>query len=214
MIRTWAADITPLFQEECYRRYYLDAPVWRREKADSLKHMQKKAQSIGVWSLYAKMKQFYKLNGDETYNFSHSGDYVLCSVSTDTGKGTGKIKVGCDVERVRECRMNLAKRFFCESEYRCLLETEEENGKRKEVFYRYWVLKESFMKATGKGMAMSLDSFEICLGKPSILIRQPEEYRETFYYMESDLGRGTYRIAVCSTDMEIDAAVKEIKLGL
>lgn len=213
MIRTWAADITPLLAEECYRKYYQEAPEWRRGKADRVKPLQNKAQSIGVWSLYANMKRFYALSGNEPYNFSHSGNYVLCSVYTGPENEQGEIRVGCDVERVRECRIKLAKRFFCESEYRLLTETEE-SEKRQEIFYRYWVLKESFMKAAGKGMALALDSFEISLGNPPILIRQPEEFPETFYYMESELGKGAYRVAVCSTDMEIDEAVREIQLGL
>lgn len=213
MIRTWAADITPLLEAECYRKYYREAPEWRREKADRIKPAQNKAQSIGVWSLYANMKRFYALNGKEPYNFSHSGNYVLCSVYIGPKNEPGEIRVGCDVEQMQECRMKLAKRFFCESEYRCLIDTEE-GVKRQEVFYRYWVLKESFMKAAGKGMALALDSFEIGLGNPSVLIRQPEEFPETFYYMESELGKGAYRVAVCSTDMKIDAAVREIQLGL
>lgn len=210
MIHTWAADITPLFQEECYRKYYLEAPKFRREKADRLKHRQGKAQSIGVWALYARMAEYFGLNGREAYNFSHSGEYVLCSVCTVKEYSALQTLVGCDVEKVQRCRMALAKRFFCESEYRCI--EEEEREKQRETFTRYWVLKESFIKATGKGMAMPLDAFEIRLGNPAELIRQPEEIREIFYYMESELGDGTYRVAVCSTDREIDADVRLIQL--
>lgn len=210
MIYTWAADITPLLQEECYRKYYLEAPDIRREKADRMKHGQGKAQSIGVWALYARMTEYFGLNGQEVYNFSHSGDYVLCSVSTMDAHSALQPLVGCDVEKVQRSQMALAKRFFCESEYRRI--EEEEGEKQRETFTRYWVLKESFIKATRRGMAMPLDAFEIRLGDPAELIRQPEEFRETFYYMESELGDGTYRVAVCSTDREIEADVRLIQL--
>ena len=108
MIHTWAADITPLFQEECYRKYYLEAPGFRQEKADRLKHRQGKAQSIGVWALYAKMKEYFRLDGQEAYNFSHSGEYVLCSVCTAGETSALQPLVGCDVEKVQKCRMALA----------------------------------------------------------------------------------------------------------
>ena len=210
MIHTWAADITPLFQEECYRKYYLEAPGFRQEKADRLKHRQGKAQSIGVWALYAKMKEYFRLDGQEAYNFSHSGEYVLCSVCTARETSALQPLVGCDVEKVQKCRMALAKRYFCESEYRCI--EEEEGEKQREIFTRYWVLKESFIKATGRGLTMPLNAFEIRLGNTAELIRQPEEFREIFYYMESELGGGTYRVAVCSTDRQIDADVRLIQL--
>lgn len=212
MIRTWAAEITPLLEEDCYRRYYQEVPLFRQEKADRLKQQEKKAQSIGVWILYARMKQFYGLSGQESYNFSHSGRYVLCSVCTEQEEAEKKTRVGCDVEKVRECRINLARHFFCESEYRCI---EKEVGeKQKETFYRYWVLKESFIKAIGKGLSAGLDTFEIRLGHPSVLVRQPEDVRELFYYMESELEDGAYRVSVCSTDAAFEPEIRVIQLGL
>ncbi len=211
MVKTWAADITPLLEEACYRQCYLEAPAFRQEKADRIKSMKGKAQSIGVWTLYNHMRQFYQLEEDmREYNFSHSGDYVLCAVCTEHENAGEKIRVGCDVEQIRSFRIDMAKRFFCKSEYQNIMEVQE--AMQQEVFCRYWVLKESFMKATGKGMAMALNSFEIQLGTPSVLLRQPEEFSETFYYMESKLGNGAYRMAVCSTDEEIDVEVKEVQL--
>lgn len=210
MIRTWAAEITPLLEEACYRRYYQEAPEARRKKADRIRQKEGRAQSIGVWSLYAKMQKFYKLNGQEACNFSHSGRYVLCSVCVDQEKTAVQTRVGCDVEKVGACRLQLAERFFCQSEYQCI--AKETGEKQEETFYRYWVLKESFIKATGEGLALGLDTFEICLGNPSVLARQPEEYRECYFYMESQLEDGAYRVAVCSTDAEIDPEIRVIQL--
>lgn len=210
MIRTWAADITPLLDEECYRRYYQEVPEPRQKKADRIRKREGRAQSIGVWILYAKMQQFYKLNGWEACNFSHSGSYVLCSVCTDQEEAAVQTRVGCDVEKAGKCRFQLAERFFCQSEYQYI--AKETGEKQKEAFYRYWVLKESFIKATGKGLALGLNTFEIRLGNPSVLTRQPEEYRESYFYMESELGDGAYRVAVCSTDAEIDPEIRVIQL--
>ena len=41
----------------------------------------------------------------------------------------------------------------------------EDEHKRCEEFYRLWTLKESFMKVTGLGMKLPLDSFCFQLGE-------------------------------------------------
>lgn len=56
MIRTWVADIRPLLEETCYQEYYERVPKFRQKKADALKLVQGKAQSIGVWCLYEDRK--------------------------------------------------------------------------------------------------------------------------------------------------------------
>ena len=73
--------------------------------------------------------------------------------------------------------------------------------------------KESFMKATGKGMALPADAFCIRLGDPPVLTRQPEEFPEQYYYIEFKIKGLPYRMAVCSTDQEIDGRLHtELKL--
>lgn len=207
MIRTWVANIRPLLDETCYRMCYERVPKFRQEKADALKLVQGKAQSVGVWFLYEQMKKEYGIQKDTAYNLSHSGEYVLCSVHEGNDS---KILVGCDIEEIGTCNMKIARRFFCQSEYeRIASETDEEY--RRELFFRYWVLKESFIKATREGLAMGLDTFEIALGeqgKPSVLLECPVRYREPFYYMESVTEDQRYRIAVCSTDEEIDPEIR------
>ena len=103
---------------------------------------------------------------------------------------------------------------------------------QQELFYRYWVLKESFAKATREGLALGMDTFEIALGSPSVLVRQPEKYPESYHYREGALyggrlvlpnigtggpegeecrenaGSGMYRIAVCSTDSLIEEIIQ------
>lgn len=210
MIKTWAADIALLYEEECYQALYRQAPEFRQKKAEKLRSRQARAQSIGVWALYAQMRKEYGFREDAVFNFSHSGEYVLCSVEVDSLKSG--IKVGCDIEQVKECNLKIAKRFFCVSEYEQILREPDEE-KRRELFYRYWVLKESFMKATRKGLALGMDSFEIALGSPAVLVRQPEEFSEQFTYKEFETRDKGYKIAVCSTDCEIDSMAQvELKL--
>ncbi len=216
MIQTWAADVTPLLDEQIFRKYYDRLPKWRREKADRLKGL-RRAQSVGAWVLYQSMRQFYGISGEAVYNLSHSGKYAMCAV--DAGKDGGEedlqrygsgeaaeegtaTKLGCDVEMIKGIRPGVAKRFFCPAEEAYIMSRETERS-RVEEFYRYWVLKESFIKAVRKGLSLELNSFEIQIenGKP-LLIRQPEEYPEKYYYKEYTLEARDAKCAVCSTDPE------------
>lgn len=207
LVQVWFADITPLLIEETYRRYYKEAPAWRREKADRYKFARGRAQSIGVWSLWEYVCGRYDLPEDTVYNLSHSGNYVLCAFSDDN-----TAMVGCDLEEMKEFREPVARRFFCQSEYEHIMGKDEKD--RAQLFYRYWVLKESFMKATRQGMALDIQSFEIGWTKDErpVLIQKPEEYPQEFYYQEYGKEGVAAGIAVCTTDKEIDSQLYSLEL--
>lgn len=205
MIRTWMADITPLYQEDCYRKYYNQASDFRKAKADTLRFQKMKAQSIGVWSLFERIKEEHKVDQDAVYNFSHSGDFVLCSIAF--GANAANEKVGCDIQEVKNADIKMAKRFFCPREYAYITEAADEKI-QNERFFRMWVLKESFLKATRMGMRLGMDTFEIQPGTPPVLIRQPDVFPDRFYYMELQIPGQNYKAAVCSTDAEIDSRIQ------
>lgn len=200
MIQTWIADVTPLLEKERYEAYYRQLPKWRQKKADRARQALNRAQSVGAWTLYESMRKMYGLSDDAVYNLSHSGRYALCAVETDLEKKA--VKLGCDVEMVKDFHPGIVKRFFCPAEEEYILSYTDPE-KRKEAFYRYWVLKESFIKATREGMKQDLRSFEIAIeeGAPR-LIRQPEEWTGKYYYKEYQPGDADAKIAVCSTDPE------------
>lgn len=208
MVRAWAADITPLMEAGCYSYYYRMLPAFRKKKADAYLSAEKKAQSAGAWILWEKIRACCPIPENCVYNLSHSGSFVMCAV----GWGREDLKVGCDLEKTGEYRERIAERFFCREEYEAICSRPGEQEKT-EAFYRYWVLKESFMKATRKGMALPVDSFCILLGNPPVLIRKPAEYPEMYYYREYEIQGQPYKLAVCSTDEEIDPILNmELKL--
>ncbi|MFV0363388.1 MAG: 4'-phosphopantetheinyl transferase family protein [Suipraeoptans sp.] len=209
MIRTFIADISPLLDSQQYNIYYAKATKERKYKADRLKYVQDKAQSIGVYSLHQKIKNELGLSESHVYNYSHSGNYVLVCIADKSN-----IMIGCDIEAKRQMDIKVARRYYCDDEYSYV-----RSGNNKEEilnrFFRLWVLKESYMKAVRKGMGLSTKAFEIAFNgedKP-ILVKQPIEFPGRFYYKEFTCIEGI-NIAVCSTDGEFDdIKVKSLEGG-
>ena len=83
------------------------------------------------------------------FNISHSGDWILCAVDSRT--------IGVDVEIIKELDLDIARRFFSPEEYDDMMNIAI--NKRIKYFYKLWTLKESYIKAIGKGLAVSLKSF-------------------------------------------------------
>ena len=209
MIGTWISDIRPLYEADRYQACYEGLPAFRKEKADKLCYQKGKAQSAGAWMLLEKIRKEYRIAEEAAFNLSHSGDYVLCSVDLDCREET---QVGCDIEIVKEANLKVAERFFCRREYERILE-EKSKELQNGLFYRFWVLKESFMKATRQGMAMDTRSFEIQLSSPPDLLKKPDCYPRDYYYQEYEVAGIPYKIAVCSTDKEIDSKIRmELKM--
>jgi len=203
MVETWIADIRFLQNQNCFQWHYSSLPKWRKEKADQLRSSMKKAQSIGAWILWQEIQRKYRLEKSEVFNLSHSGDYVLCSADHYQQE---RLQIGCDIEEIKPINLSVAKRFFCPKEYETIMagNTTEE---RTETFYRFWVLKESFVKATKKGFGINSCSFEIALTIPPILLKQPKEFTEKYYYQEYEWSEISYKMAVCTTTPRI---VREI----
>lgn len=83
------------------------------------------------------------------FNISHSGEWVVCAVDN--------YYVGIDVETVRQIDLQIAEEILLQEEYQLLMRQEESS--RLKYFYMYWTLKESYLKAIGKGFGMLQDSF-------------------------------------------------------
>lgn len=101
---------------------------------------------------------------DLRFNLSHSGTRILIGV-------TDGLDVGVDIEWMRaELEIEpLARRFFSPAEAAEVLGLSDEL--RRAAFYRCWTRKEAYLKATGEGLAVGLDRFEVSLlpGEPAAL---------------------------------------------
>ena len=82
------------------------------------------------------------------FNISHSGDYVVLAVSDE--------EVGCDIQEIRPYNPRVARRHYCENERHLI----EKSKNRDKIFIRFWALKESMLKFTGKGLSGGLASYD------------------------------------------------------
>lgn len=198
MVHTWIADAAALADERIYQKYYAEVPDFRQRKAAGLRFQEDRALSVAAWTLWQRMQSFYCTGPEAVFNLSHSWHYVICSVSEERN-----VKVGCDVETVKELRPGIARRFFLPEETRYILEQPAQE-QAAEAFYRMWVLKESFMKAVRKGLALDSRSFQIGFTKEDtpVLLSRPSCYPESYFYKEYAVPGVNAKIAVCSTDEE------------
>ena len=210
MIRTWIADVTSLLEKEKYLQYYKIVPDFRKEKADKIVYQEGKALSVGVWVLYEKMRRTYGLSKNAVFNLSHSGQYVLCSV-VDSERQIWHL--GCDIEGVKQVRLDVARRFFLCVRISKNCRTEYGSGKSGGVLSLLGV-ERSFMKATRLGMKLGLDQFEIGFSKEGspYLLKQPEEFPQRYYFKEYTIADIPYKIAVCSNCSEFSKTIEKIEL--
>ena len=108
------------------------------------------------------------------FNISHAGDYVVGVVSDD--------EVGCDIERNVNAPLEIAEHYFHSTE-REYIEAASDPGK---AFFTLWTLKESYMKMTGRGMSLPLDSFEVVPTADGFVLGKSSERPCFFETMEFD----------------------------
>ncbi|GAA3399571.1 4'-phosphopantetheinyl transferase family protein [Paenibacillus hodogayensis] len=88
-----------------------------------------------------------------SFNLSHSGRWVVLAWSAS------RLPLGVDVEQIAPVDFRIAESFFSPKESAALFARPDEE--RLHYFYRLWTLKESYIKALGKGLSMPLDRFTV-----------------------------------------------------
>ena len=143
----------------------------RKEKIDYYRFDRDKKLSCGVYLLLMKLleeegitkpiiktekygKAYISNFEDIHFNVSHSNNMISCAISDRP--------VGTDIEyNDSQIDLNIAKQYFFNSEYENIMKSPNP----PDEFFSYWVLKESYMKYTGLGFNLSLNSFEILKGE-------------------------------------------------
>ena len=234
--KIYAANVTALSNKALYHAAYGKVTDERRKKTDSFRFQRDRQLSLGAELLlmhglkqyglelnkieycYGKYgKPYLKDQPDIYFNLSHSEDIVICAVSPQ--------EVGCDIEKIANANFSIAKKCFCENESEMLDSLKNPESKR-ELFFRLWTLKESFIKLTGMGMHMPMNSFYITFDTERIMVHSKFGY-ETCFIREMDLKHichiqetaspkmdwttdlwKNYKCSVCGLDKKIGAKTR------
>lgn len=123
------------------------------------------------------------------YNISHSGEYVVLAY--------GEERLGIDIEQIGDKDIAVARRCFTQKEYDYVIYGDGScDGEQADIqsrFSRIWTMKESYLKMTGEGISVPLNSFEV---NPHARCVENTEYR--FFVTQWE----AYHIAVCAEDVE------------
>ncbi len=122
------------------------------------------------------------------FSLTHSGDWICCAV--------GQVPVGIDIQHMEPIELDIAKNFFSSTEYNNLLSVHKPD--RKDYFYDLWTIKESFIKATGKGLMMPLNAFTVrpCYDEDCKMIECDLEKEAHFY--KQFLLDSEHKMAICT----------------
>ncbi len=107
--------------------------------------------------------------------------------------------VGVDIEYTDvdiDC-LDIAKQYFSAAEYNHLMHLPEEQV--KDGFFKYWTLKESYIKARGRGLTMPLSEFSFNIPSRDAeeirIFPAPEKNQKHWYFRLMDPGRN-YKAAL------------------
>ncbi|MFB1052006.1 4'-phosphopantetheinyl transferase superfamily protein [Paraliobacillus sp. JSM ZJ581] len=131
-------------------------------------------------------KPYVNLEKPLSFNWSHSGDWILFAVDSE--------QVGIDVETVRSMEvMDVARDFFDPQEVAQLegINTLEQNRR----FFTVWTLKESYIKWKGTGLSTPLNSFRFLYNQQKDLVFS-NNHGDTCFFKTIDLDSRHYA-AVC-----------------
>jgi len=191
-----------LENEEVFSQAYYNCSDYRQKKIDKMRFDKDKRLSLAVGILMDYgLKKYGMQEKDRVYitlkegkpqiedhpeihfNASHSGVYAAV--------GFSESEIGLDLQEFCKFKPGIAKRFFANSEYEDMMRLPEDL--REKRFFRLWVLKEAYIKYTGRGMQQPLDSFFFAFDKKDGLIQ--DDFSDC-YFKEYIPCEG-YRLAVC-----------------
>ncbi|OGV18846.1 MAG: hypothetical protein A2X47_13975 [Lentisphaerae bacterium GWF2_38_69] len=132
-------------------------------------------------------KPFLTNRNDIHFNLSHSGEIVCCIVDN--------YPVGIDVENINSIDLNIASNFFSKKECSDLFNLP--NKDQINYFYKLWTLKESYIKAEGKGLSIPLNSFSFKVGSNSISFNGENVDKWAFLLHNINTDSQNYQLGIC-----------------
>lgn len=207
MIYTYYADVSCLANRALFQEKSKLLSPYRQQKIAVLRHEKDKCRSLaaglllnhalGIYGLQEKSAEYeigewgkpiFKYHPDISFSLSHSGDYAICTI--------GDAPLGNDIEQRKEGRLKVADRFFAKEELAWLYDAKED-AERDLRMFRLWTMKESFLKATGRGMSLSLKDFSIHVEEASGRARVRHSFDGNYYSLREYQEIEGYCTAVC-----------------
>lgn len=142
-------------------------------------------------------KPFLAMDVDFSFNISHSGNWVVVAIGYSQ-------QIGIDIEEIHPIELDIAERFFSNDEYKSIMC--QEKDERLGLFYEFWTLKESFIKAIGLGMRIPLNSFTFIKNKQNSYSIIQYYSNLSFFFKQYDLDP-SYKVSVCATVDSFPSAI-------
>lgn len=199
LVKIFIADASTLVNKKLYSKLYQSLDLNRQAKADALILESDKRLSVGAAALLKYVleqlgvkkqiieiekngKPYLKDNDNIHFNISHSGSRVMCAISDK--------EVGCDVQKSSNLKPDFMEYVMTEAELKEIYSYENVD-ERKDMFFRIWSLKESYVKATGMGLKRNPKSISI-LDIDSDPKVYPSVDDKKYYFKEYSFDDGYY----------------------
>lgn len=99
---------------------------------------------------YNSYQRPFLSGGNFDFNISHSGKYVLCAIGE-------YLQVGIDIEEIKKHSLEDFIKVMTSKQWDIINNAPEPYKE----FYKFWTIKESVIKADGRGLSIPLDELEI-----------------------------------------------------
>jgi 4'-phosphopantetheinyl transferase len=214
MVELYAVPLTERLNDDLFLRLLSCVDSKKQERIKQFRHWQDAhrtlyadllvryiiMRTLGVdrsdirFSVNAYNKPLFDHPSGFHFNVAHSGKWIVCAINDSP--------VGVDVEQINDVNLDISRRFFSEDEHSAIMQ--REGPDRRFLFYALWTLKESYLKAMGKGLYQPLDSFTIrFLERDDIGLFSNGEMIPDVYFKQYSIGND-YSLAVCALSLHFD----------
>ncbi|MFB5673916.1 4'-phosphopantetheinyl transferase family protein [Paenibacillus terreus] len=202
-----------------FQQAYARANLSRQRKIDAYLHQEDKERSLvgdmlirlmlfrhfGYVSLKVPFtadrfgKPYVEGQSGMHFNISHAGDWIVCAVDSSP--------IGIDVELIRAIDMAIAHHYFSDVEQESLKAVPPEN--RLSYFFDLWTLKESYIKAIGKGLNEPLRLFTMDLSVNEIKLISTKKKDAAWNFRQYEIDPA-YKLSICATNDSFPNKVTEV----
>lgn len=142
-------------------------------------------------------KPFLKSHKNICYNISHCKDMVACGISDSP--------IGVDLEAIDSFLESILRRTLTPAEKDFLNQMSVDEASRQEWFFRFWTLKESYIKHSGIGLTKPLTDFSFTFD----LTQAPYAIscsQEGVYFTQHKI-QDSYMLALCTSVPQTDVSL-------